>query len=353
MGRTMTQRSQIISLFLVVASVVGCGGPADQRSGVGIIIGSVEPEGPPAGPRVDEPRDEPEAEVDGEQGQADPGADAPDAEPDPAPEPQPAPAAVPDVELVAPPEGALVVNPVTFQVSSQGVTSLRLSADGWPMGEGTPTDGAWELSYEFSGTGYERAILLEGLDASGDVIATDSTRLTVVAPERDWGEQYADDLVANAAAYLDEAWSQISEGTPCVAFFSVGLRNHPDPARRFPDIYAVVTEGPPTEACELQGRCSLEARGFSGPHFDAADLRKGDIAFTQDTAPFEGELWPNHTYVFVGWVTPGETDYAWVIDNRQEFGAPYVRNIAAPDDDGAAFTPFQYFMRAPFVAPPQ
>lgn len=262
----------------------------------------------------------------------------------------------PRLEFVAPTDGAQVTNPVNFELQGEGVEQLRLSADGWLIATWRPAVEGWTRSYTFTGVGYERQVVVEGLDASGATALSRAVRLTVVPPASveeeeapDWGTQLADDLIANASAYLSEAWANITAGTPCVAFVSVGLRRHPDPARRFPHIYATVTEGPPDEPCAIQGRCVLEQNGFSGPHFDARDLRKGDICFTQDVAPFAGQLWPDHTYVFVAWETPGRTDYAWVIDNRQNFGTPYLRNITA---SGANFTPFQYFMRSPFQAPP-
>lgn len=164
----------------------------------------------------------------------------------------------------------------------------------------------------------------------------------------DWGAQFADNVAANASAYEREARGDISSGTHCVAFVCVGLRHHPDPERRFPDIYATVTEGPPSEACSAQLRCSLEARGFTGPHLDAHDLRRGDICFTQDTEPFAGEHWPNHAYIFYEWVTPGRTDYAYVLDQVVSRGVPYVRNMTV----AGTYTPFQYFMRSPFQATP-
>lgn len=338
--------------------VAGCG-PRSERE----VRYRVEPgtngSGVDAGPAVDDPDAPdggpagPQDEVDADGGPTDPSwTDAgptsptgPDGPPD---------ATTPSVRILSPTEGEDVANPVTFLFEGAGVDSLRLSADGWLIATWRPAEEGWSRQYRFQNTDRPRAVLVEGLDLGGDVLVSDELTIRVSNGEAqdDWGVQFADNLMAHAAEYLDEAWSHITAGTPCVAFFSVGLRRHPDPARRFPDFYATVTEGPPSEACELQGRCSLEVRGFSGPHTDASRLQKGDICFTSDVAPFAGELWPDHSYVFVAWETPGQTDYAWVIDNRQEFGAPYVRNITAPSSSESPFTPFQYFMRSPFQAAP-
>ena len=80
------------------------------------------------------------------------------------------------VELLSPPDGATVANPVTFTVSHMGVSGLEISADGWSLG--SPWD-TGQLTYEFTGVGVPRVITLEGVDGTGQVIASDTITLTV------------------------------------------------------------------------------------------------------------------------------------------------------------------------------
>lgn len=47
-----------------------------------------------------------------------------------------------------------------------------------------------------------------------------------------------------------------------------------------------------------------------------AQLEKGDICFTTDVPKKPGV--PSHSYVFMGWVTDGKTDYAYVCDGQIE-----------------------------------
>jgi hypothetical protein len=89
----------------------------------------------------------------------------------------------PWVELRSPADGDVVENPVFFEVAGEGIDHLVLSADGWPMVDWDPGSSGWTASYTFSGTGYPREVLVEGLDASGAVVASDSVSLTVAAPE--------------------------------------------------------------------------------------------------------------------------------------------------------------------------
>lgn len=89
------------------------------------------------------------------------------------------------VSFVSPADGATLPNPVTFVVdASEDVASIVLSADGWDLGEVAPGE---PLTYTFTGTGYERELLASGLDAGGEVVATDAIALTVEegsSPER-------------------------------------------------------------------------------------------------------------------------------------------------------------------------
>jgi hypothetical protein len=91
--------------------------------------------------------------------------------------------ATPWVELRSPADGDLVENPVLFQVAGDGVDQLVLSADGWAMVEWDPAESGWSASYTFTGTGVPREVLLEGLDSSGAVVASDSATITVAPSE--------------------------------------------------------------------------------------------------------------------------------------------------------------------------
>lgn len=80
------------------------------------------------------------------------------------------------VSIVSPSDGATVSNPVTFVVeASDDVEAVRLEADGWELGTVAPGE---LLTYEFSGTGYEREVSALGLVGEG-VVADDAIALTV------------------------------------------------------------------------------------------------------------------------------------------------------------------------------
>lgn len=87
------------------------------------------------------------------------------------------------VTIASPSDGAEVPNPVNFVVSaSDGVDRVELYADGWLFGEVAPGE---VLSYEFTGTGYARAIEARAY-VEDEVVATDAIALTVepgTAPE--------------------------------------------------------------------------------------------------------------------------------------------------------------------------
>jgi hypothetical protein len=87
----------------------------------------------------------------------------------------------PSVRILSPPDGAEVENPVTFEISASGVALVRLSADGWSLGEPWDPSASTSLSYTFSGTGYDRLILLEGLDGSEQVVASHQITVEVLA----------------------------------------------------------------------------------------------------------------------------------------------------------------------------
>ncbi|MCK6504224.1 C39 family peptidase [Myxococcota bacterium] len=91
-------------------------------------------------------------------------------------------AGAPWVRLLSPADGATVENPVRFEVEGEGVDQLTLTADGWDVATWSPALDGWSVEYSFSGTGYPRSLLLEGLDGTGAVVATDQATITVQDP---------------------------------------------------------------------------------------------------------------------------------------------------------------------------
>lgn len=81
------------------------------------------------------------------------------------------------VTVVSPADGANVPNPVQFVLdASDNVERVTLAADGWVFAEGGPGE---RFTYTFDGTGYARDIVVDGFDAAGALVASDSITLTV------------------------------------------------------------------------------------------------------------------------------------------------------------------------------
>lgn len=92
------------------------------------------------------------------------------------------PPVTPAVTILAPADGALVANPVRFELQLQGVDHAVLDADGYEIATLTSaSEPAFE--YVFSGTGYERVVTLTGYGADGAVAAQDVIRLEVEPDE--------------------------------------------------------------------------------------------------------------------------------------------------------------------------
>lgn len=74
---------------------------------------------------------------------------------------------------------------------------------------------------------------------------------------------------------------------------------------------------------------------------DYKKLQKGDICFTTSSSKTKA---PTHTYIFMGWVTEGKTDYAYVCDSQtSEYkDTLHKRNlsVSTPKKDK-----FSFFMR--------
>ncbi|MBC8059703.1 MAG: hypothetical protein H7Y18_03465 [Clostridiaceae bacterium] len=75
---------------------------------------------------------------------------------------------------------------------------------------------------------------------------------------------------------------------------------------------------------------------------DYTKLQKGDICFTTDMPEKHGV--PSHTYIFMGWVEEGKTDYAFVCDGQvEEFGTIlHKRNLSIPT---TKLDKFSFFLR--------
>ena len=88
----------------------------------------------------------------------------------------------PWVEVSSPAAGETVTNPVTIAFSAGGgVLQVTFEVDGWPLHD-TPLDAnAGTFTYSFSGVGYERHMVMTGLDGAGSAIATFEVAFTPVA----------------------------------------------------------------------------------------------------------------------------------------------------------------------------
>ncbi len=84
---------------------------------------------------------------------------------------------VPEISFVTPADHSAIDNPVTFTFDGQGISSIRLSADGWEMDSWDVSEG-WSTTYTFSTTDVPRLVLAEGLDADGDAVAWDTLTVT-------------------------------------------------------------------------------------------------------------------------------------------------------------------------------
>ncbi len=101
---------------------------------------------------------------------------------DAAPEPDSSAAAW--VEIVTPPTGAEVENPVVLTFTAGGdIHWVRFEADGWPLQDDPIAASQGSHEYTFSGVGYERTVLLMGYgEDQHTVLATAEVRFTVVDP---------------------------------------------------------------------------------------------------------------------------------------------------------------------------
>jgi|GEM_PF-2225432 len=83
-------------------------------------------------------------------------------------------------QLVFPPDGASVANPVTFQAEFAGLSTLELYADEWRIGSLLPTG---ELTYNFHDVNRSRVITLRGVDTEGRSIPAQVIHITPTEDE--------------------------------------------------------------------------------------------------------------------------------------------------------------------------
>jgi hypothetical protein len=102
----------------------------------------------------------------------------------------------------------------------------------------------------------------------------------------------------------------------------------------------------PSATCNTIGLAAeLKSKGWTRSS-EYTKLRPGDICFTTDNG--DGSGVPSHTYVFMGWISADNYDYAMVCDNQADrYGTVYhKRNIAKIDVyNGEKKEAFQFFMR--------
>ena len=96
------------------------------------------------------------------------------------------PGAVSDVRILSPDDGAVVANPVTFEIEATAVHRVQIEADEWPLSsEPWDPQESTSLTYEFAGTGFEREVVLFGFDEQGEELARHTISITAEAPEPD------------------------------------------------------------------------------------------------------------------------------------------------------------------------
>ncbi len=83
----------------------------------------------------------------------------------------------PDVAILAPSDGDVVHNPVTFRIDAPGAETVKIAADGWVMHEWSPQVSS-EITYEFNYTATPRNVVLTGYDHHGHVVGTDEITIS-------------------------------------------------------------------------------------------------------------------------------------------------------------------------------
>jgi 3D (Asp-Asp-Asp) domain-containing protein len=85
----------------------------------------------------------------------------------------------PAVAFVSPLDGAMLTNPVVFTITASNVEKVVILADDWPLSDPWDPQSTLQLEYSFTGTGFVRHMVLQGLDINGNVLVEDYIDLTV------------------------------------------------------------------------------------------------------------------------------------------------------------------------------
>lgn len=83
------------------------------------------------------------------------------------------------VQFISPTDGAVLSNPVTFEIEANGPSTVQIEADEWPLSEPWDPEQNSTLTYTFAGTGFEREVVLFGYGADGAEMGRDRIYITV------------------------------------------------------------------------------------------------------------------------------------------------------------------------------
>lgn len=240
-----------------------------------------------------------------------------------------------------------------FIITGQALSPIYkvvISVDGHQLGEQKVSNGKYRYDTKLNQIGRNRRLVVNAFDKNGNSVKQLRRSITVTGdysdPGRNLGAEFANYVNDNWSSLKDEAMDNISAGTDCVAFVSAALRDFDY------NIYATVTDGiTGNQTKEDTLVYNLFAAGFKKSK-DLSQLRPGDICFTKPQyypgvelsnpyTPDQREgYFPNHSFIFMGWVNSSSTRYAWVVDNQ---GRRHKRNMSVAGN----YTPFGYFMYLP------
>jgi hypothetical protein len=174
-------------------------------------------------------------------------------------------------------EGGTITNGVRFEVeASTEIVEVRYVADGWSLGRSSDAAARFGLTYTFSELG-ARAVTAEGLDASGQVRARATRRITVV---ESGGTTPSPGVGTSPPPYFYQYANTLSPGSSCqntsiaMVLASLGWRGVPDDiTRRHGKTRAQSTAGLAAVFGEEAARAGLGARLQPTERGTLAELR--------------------------------------------------------------------------------